>query len=140
MLMQLGEVTFEVIPFNTDGYSRDASFDFAAHDVMGRMRPRESMGEGDETWSISGKLFPSHFGGMGTLDTLSKMRSAGSAQPLVRGDGRNLGWFLIESVSERSSWLRRDGVGGQIEFDISLVRSPKPSPASMMQTLMRLFI
>jgi phage protein U len=140
MLMQLGEVTFEVIPFNTDQYSRDAAYDFAAHDVMGRMRPREAMGEGDETWSISGKLFPGHFGGLGSLDTLNKMRAGGSAQPLVRGDGRNLGWFLIESVSERSSWLRKDGVGGQIEFDISLVKSPKPSAASMIQTLMRLFI
>ncbi len=140
MLMQLGAVTFEVIPFNTDEYSRDAAYDFAAHDVIGRLRPRESMGEGDETYRISGRLFPSHFGGLGSLDNLNTMLKSGTAQPLVRGDGRNLGWYLIESVSERSSYLRKDGVGGQIEFDISLTKSPAPSAASMIQTLMRLFI
>lgn len=140
MLMQLGSVTFEVIPFNTDGYSREASYDFAAHDVMGRLRPREAMGEGDENWTIGGRLFPDHFGGLGSLDTLNTMRLAGTAQILVRGDGRNMGWFLIQSVSERSSHLRRDGVGRQIDVDISLTKSGRPSASSMMQTLMRLFI
>lgn len=139
MLMQLGSVTFEVWPFNTDSYSRDTGYDFAAHDVMGTMRPRESMGEGDETMSISGRLYPHDLGGLEEMDVLHTMRAAGTAQILVRGDGRNLGWFLVEKVSERSSFLDKQGVGRLIEFDISLVRSPAPSAASYLAVLMRLF-
>lgn len=139
MLMQLGSVTFEVWPFNLHEYSRDTGYDFAAKDVMGGMRPREAMGEGDETMSISGRLFPEKLGGLGTLATLHAMRSSGTAQILVRGDGTNLGWFLIEKVSERSSFIDAQGVGRQIEFTISLTRARKPTVASYLTTLLRLF-
>lgn len=142
MLMQLGSVTFEVWPFNTHAISRDTAADFAAKETMNNMRPREFMGEGDETLNISGRIFPKKDQGgeaLGTLDTLQRMRSSGTAQIVVRGDGRNMGWFLIQSVSEKSSFLASDGVGQVVEFDVSLVRAPKPSPASYIKTLLRLF-
>lgn len=142
MLMQLGALTFEVWPFNTQSYSRDSGYDFAAKDVMGAQRPREAMGEGDETMTINFRLFPEKLGGLEGLEILNAMRASGTAQILVRGDGKNLGWFLIDGVSEQSSWLDATGVGKIVEGSISLVRSPKPSASSMLRTmisLMRLF-
>lgn len=139
MLMQLGAVTFEVYPFNTQGYSRDTGFDYVKKDVIGTMRPSEAMGEADENMSIEGRLFPEKFGGLGSMEAIHAMRQSGTAQILVRGDGRNLGWFVIEKVSERSSMLAADGVGKIIDFSISLSRSPAPSAAAVWQTLMRLF-
>lgn len=139
MLMQLGSVTFEVWPFNADSYERDTGYDFVAKDVMGGMRPLEAMGETNETISINGRLFPEKFGGLGTMDVLQGMRSSGSAHILVRGDGRNMGWFVIDRITERSDYLDAQGVGKRIDFTVNLVRSQKPSPASYIATLLRLF-
>ena len=139
MLMQLGIVTFEVYPFNAQGYSRDTGFDYVRKDVIGTMRPSESMGESDESMTIEGRLFPDKFGGLDSMDQMHIMRQSGTAQILVRGDGRNLGWFQIERISEKSSMLAADGVGKIIDFTITLGRSPAPSPSAAWQMLLRLF-
>lgn len=140
MLMQLGSVTFEIWPFNAESVSRETSFDFVAKDVMGAQRPREAMGEGDEFIDITGRLFPEKFGGLGTMDVLHQMRASGSSHILVRGDGLKMGWFMIEKVRERSTYLDREGVGKLIEFDIALVKGPMPSAASYISTLLRIFL
>jgi len=51
------------------------------------------------------------------------MAENGKPQILVRGDGVNLGWWIIEKVSQKSSKLSADGVGKVITFDIALVKS-----------------
>lgn len=139
MLFQLGTVTFEVFPVNVTGHDRDTGADFAAKDIMGGMRSLEFTGEGDETRSFDGVIFPDKFGGLSTLDELDNLRKSGNGQILVRGDGKNLGWWVIEKVREKSTFLARDGVGKQIDFSISLRKSPKPSPAQYLRTLLRLF-
>ncbi len=138
MLFQLGSVTFEVWPFNMDTYTRDTGFDFAAKDTIGNRRPREAMGVSDELFDISGRLFPEKFGGTSTMDVLHKMRESGSSHILVRGDGRNMGWFVIEKVRERATHINREGIGRMIEFDIGLTRSDKPTAESYISTLLRL--
>jgi phage protein U len=44
----------------------------------------------------------------------------------MRGDGTALGWFVIEKISERASYLDRNGVGQVIELDITVKRSDPP--------------
>lgn len=141
MLFQLGALTIDVYPFNTHGYGRDTGFDFVKKDVMGAMRPSEAVGEADESMSFECRLFPEKLGGLPQLEILHQMRKSGMPQILVRGDGTNLGWFNIEKVSERSSGLDDQGVGRQIEVNISLSRSPRPpSIGAYLPTLMRMFL
>lgn len=139
MLYQLGTVTFEVLTPNIHKVGRSTTTDFAAKDVMGAMRPREHTGEGDEGIRLAGRILPDHLGGLGSLEDLDKMRRTGVAQILVRGDGTNMGWFVIEGIDEQHEYLAKDGVGRWIEFDVALTRAPKPSAASYIRTLLRLF-
>lgn len=138
MLMQLGVLTFEVYPFNADQVMRDTGADFAAKDVMSTRRSREFMGEADENIQITGRLFPERFGGLDGLETLDAMRASGIAQLLVRGDGKNMGWFLIERVNERSGFLDREGVGRLIDFSINIVKAKAPSASALEALLVRL--
>lgn len=138
MLMQLGTVTFEVAPLNMDTYDRDTGADLAVKDTMGNQRPHEFMGESDETIAIIGKLFPEKFGGLSTFEEVQRLRASGNSQLLVRGDGRNMGWFTIERLRERHTYIDPDGVGRMIDFEISLLRAPRPAAASYVQTLVRL--
>jgi phage protein U len=139
MLMQLGALAFEVAPFNTHANDRQAAADYAAKDLLGRRRSREFVGEGDEKITIRGRLFPEVIGGLGGLAVLDAMRASGTAQPLVRGDGANLGWFVIEKVTEKSSLLGRQGIGRLIEFEIDLTRADPASGPDFLGFLFALF-
>lgn len=129
MLYQLGLLTLDVVPFNTHEVDRVAGADHAAKDVVGTMRPREFMGEGEETVTLKGRLFPEKFGGLGGLSALDMMRKSGQPQLLIRGDGSVLGWFVIEQVSEASTALDGQGIGKVIEVSIQLARTPGPGNA-----------
>lgn len=140
MLYALGAVAFEVWPLNTDAVERRADTQFVPKPVLGRRPPLEFVGEGAETIRMSGRLFPQKLGGLAELELLDEQRRAGKAMPLMRGDGKPFGWFVIESLIERSSYLDQRGVGKVIEFDISLrraERAPATSLSSLLTTLFR---
>lgn len=139
MLYQLGSVTFEVAPVNVHEIEQEFGADFAAKDLLGARRSREFMGPADGKIELSGKLFPHKFGGLSAIDMLEQMAESGEPQILVRGDGLNLQWHLIEKVSVKSSYLDANGVGRVIDFKISLVRSSRSASAgSILRTLYRL--
>lgn len=138
MLYALGPLTFEVAPFNTDKVDRESGFDFAEKQLLGRRRGHERVGEGEEKITLHGAIFPETLGGLDGLALLDAMRSAGTAQVLVRGDGAALGWFLIERVRETGTHLDARGVGRQIDVTIDLVRDDAPAPAAYLETLFTL--
>lgn len=131
MLAQLGGTTFEVAPMNFHELSRDAAADFAEKAVMGRRPPLEFVGEGPETRTITCRLFPAKFGGLSSLEGLHKQRASGKPQPFMRGDGANMGWFVIERIAERDTYIGPQGVGQVVEVDISLKRSDPAGIGSM---------
>ncbi|MEZ5853146.1 MAG: phage tail protein [Hyphomicrobiaceae bacterium] len=88
------------------------------------------MGDGPETWTIKAKLYPHKFGGLGDLSRLYQARKSGRPMYLMRGDGGQMGWVVIDKVTETSSYLDGRGVGRVIEVDISVKRSGGPSAGS----------
>jgi phage protein U len=139
MLMSLGPIRFEVYPFNATEYGHDHESSFAEKPVLGARPPLEWVGEGAESWSITAKIFPHKFGGLGDLKELYQARAAGRPLYLMRGDGAQMGWVVIEKVSERSSVLDAKGVGRVIEVDISVRRSAKPSNGSFFSVFSGMF-
>lgn len=135
MLMKLGPITFAVHPFNVVGYSHMHETPFAEKAVVGARPILEWVGSGPETWTIQAKLFPAKFGGAENLQKLYQARESGRPQYLVRGDGKPMGWVVIERVSEKSSYLGAKGVGQIIEVDIDLKRSSKPSDGSFFSVM-----
>ena len=140
MLMMLGPVQFDVVPFNTSDYSRGHEAGFAEKPVLGTRPPLEFVGEGPETWTIKAKLFPEKFGGMGQMELLYQARSSGRPQYLMRGDGAVMGWVVIVSVQERATYLDRKGVGKVIEVDISVKRCGSPSSGSFFSLMADIFL
>ncbi|MBB4042000.1 hypothetical protein GGR34_003685 [Microvirga flocculans] len=139
MLYQVGALTFRVTAPNIHEVELEASADYAAKDVIGSLRPLEFVGEGESVLTLRGRLFPRKWGGLTSLDVLEQMRLSGEPHIVVRGDGRNMGWWVVERYREKHSYLGVSGVGRQIEFDIVLKKSPRPAtPLGYVMTLMRL--
>lgn len=130
MLMSLGPIRFEVYPFNTNGYDHHHETTFVEKPVLGARPPLEWVGDGPETWTIKAKLYPHKFGGLGDLSRLYQARKSGRPMYLMRGDGGQMGWVVIDKVTETSSYLDGRGVGRVIEVDISVKRSGGPSAGS----------
>lgn len=139
MLYMLGGVVFELTPTNLDGVTRERGQDWAAKAIVGGQKPREAMGKADAPVTLSGKLFPHRYG-MGGLEALADMAEGTAPQMLIRGDGTVLGWYCVERVKEKHSYLDADGVGRVIDFDVTLTQSPTgPGAGAMMTMLQGLF-
>ena len=130
MLYQLGSIAIKVAPFNVSEVSRDGATDHVAKPVIGVEEPLEHVGEGANTWVLSGQLFPRKLGGLDELEALHQMRASGKPQYLMRGDGKPFGWVVIERISDKSSYLDGRGVGQVISVTINLRRSSKPTNGS----------
>ena len=139
MLMSLGPVRFEIYPFNATDYGHDHEASFVEKPVLGARPPLEWVGEGSESWSITARIFPHRFGGLDDLKTLYQARAAGRPLYLMRGDGAQMGWVVIEKVAERSSYLDAEGIGRVIDVDIAVRRAGKPSNGSFFSLFSVLF-
>ena len=124
MMYQLGPVQFELYPLNLDDVTQETGADYASKAILGRRPKLEFVGEAEETFSLTGKLFPSRFGG--TLDDLRAIRLSGLCVPFTRGDGQAIGWFVIEKSRAKGTSLDADGVGKMIEFEVTLKRDDPP--------------
>ena len=140
MLYQLGAFNFDVFPVNVETVERQVGADYAVKDIVGAMRPREFTGEADDRVKLSGRLFPQRLGGGAGIGALQALARNGEPQLLIRGDGDVLGWYLIEQVTDKHSFLDVAGVGRMIELDIELVKTPlRASVAGMIATIASLF-
>ena len=139
MLMSLGPVRFEIYPFNTTGYGHDHEASFVEKPVLGARPLLEWVGEGSESWSITARIFPHRFGGLEDLKTLYQARAAGRPLYLMRGDGAQMGWVVVEKVAERSSHLDAKGIGRVVDVDITVRRAAKPSDGSFFSLFSGMF-
>lgn len=150
-LYQIGPVQIDTKRLTVDAVDRQTGADFAAHDLLGRMRGRESVGEGDETLTIRGVIITIRpdLNGMPELDKLHGSRKAGEPVWVHRGDGVVLGWYVVESIGEQHEHLQRDGVGAVVRHEIKLTKVAETGSAygnqridpnySMLNTLITLF-
>ena len=145
MLYQLGPLTFDTPgPMNADRVSEDFGSDFAVKPVVGAKQPREFVGAADHRFTLSGELLPYFHAqaGVGSeldaIATLQAMAESGEPQILVRGDGTNMGWWLIEKGSIKSKDLSSIGIGRNIAYDVSLVESPNAASADSVVGLIEL--
>lgn len=122
MLFQIGPLTLDTRPFSAESFGRSAGADRAVKAVMGGIQPREKMGEGDDTITISGQLLPMRLGGLTELDLAYSLAEAATPLPVMRGDGRMFGWYEIDKVSDQHTDLGRFGVGFVVRYTLTLTK------------------
>lgn len=138
MLFQLGTITLDTRPFNADEMSRSADASLPVKGIMGAAPRREFTGEGDDNIQLTGDLLPLHIGGLDELELAHGYRRSGERIPVMRGDGKMMGWFAIASITENHTNLGRDGVGMTVKYQISLVRT-QVGETGVISSLLALF-
>lgn len=126
-LYSWGMLQFEVHPLNVHEVDHSTATDWAKKEIAGAAIYREWVGENDEELFFRGRLFPYRIGGLEGIEVMDAMRRGGIAELLVRGDGRVLGWFVVERMVRQHTFLAPDGIGQVIQFEAIFVRVPVPA-------------
>ncbi|MEE4349664.1 MAG: phage tail protein [Pacificimonas sp.] len=132
MMMSLGSFLFTLatLPYQSQAHSREARF--AAADRVGAGRAFQFLGPGPETMSLSGVSAWGITDAAAAAEALDAIRQAGAAQPLVGGDGRVYGNYILTKFGEQKSSFEKDGTARRVEWTLELTRvdqTAAPTPA-----------
>lgn len=139
MYYQIGPVTLRQVGLGPDTVRMDGEHDFASKPVLGREPPLEDVGEGQNTLTLSGTLFPRKIGGLTEYAILDQHRYNGTPVFILRGDLFPLGWYRITSASREDRLLDRSGIGRVIAVNLKFVRADKPPASRLFELLVGLF-
>jgi phage protein U len=122
MMLVLGMFVFErrTLPFQT--LKRSSSYNYAKNSRVGIRDSYQFVGEGDESITVSGTLYPELTGGTLSCAMLRQMAGLGYPWPLLDGSGIIYGLYVISSVEENGSEYLPDGTPKKIDFTLKLER------------------
>lgn len=122
VMLQLGGYQFSVDTGAYQELSREAEYRWASQERIGAVDALQFTGYGAERIEVRGVIYPFHKGGLGQLDSMRTQAGLGLPLPLVSGQGRILGLWVIQSVREGQRVFAREGVPRRQEFDLSMRR------------------
>lgn len=122
VMMKLGRYTFSVSTASYQALSRSTEYNWGSVGRIGNYSALQFMGESNESFDLSGSIYPQFAGGFSQLD---KMRAeAAKGEPLTMVDGRGTvhGKFVIEQITESQDRFFMAGAPKIINFSIRLKR------------------
>lgn len=122
VMMALGLFVFGLRTVPYQQLQRQTQWRHPSVSRVGRRPARQYTGQGDDSFTLSGVLYPEITGGKVTLDMLRTLADTGKAWPLVQGDGTVYGHHVIESIDETDTVFFADGSARKIDFSIKLMR------------------
>ncbi len=122
MMTALGMFVFSLETLAYQEFQRQTDWRHGSTSRIGTNPARQYLGRGEDSITLPGVLLPGLVGSPLSLDTLRTMADTGKAWPLVQGDGRIFGLWVIESLSETRTLFFRDGAARRIEFNLKLSR------------------
>lgn len=120
-LIKLGDFKFSVDTAAFSELRRVRSFNWASQQRMGQKPVLQYTGEGEESISFGGVIYPALGAGINQIETMKTMAGRGQPLLMVAGTGDVMGYWSIAQVEENRSYLFADGVPRKQEFQLSLL-------------------
>ncbi|WP_323842935.1 phage tail protein [Moraxella sp. Pampa] len=125
MMMIIGMFVFRISTAAYDQLVQKTQWRHASNSRVGTLPAYQFIGRGENTITLSGSIVP-EFGNQKSLIKLSDMADTGRAYPLICGNGRVWGQYVIESISETHSIFFKNGTAKKVEFTIELKQISTP--------------
>jgi phage protein U len=123
--MMLGEFRFSIDTAAPDSSSRNSSWRFGSHEIVGADPVLQFGGANSTTRTYSGTIYPHYAGGLGQVDKMIELADTGKELMLLTGYGKSLGKYVIESVLDNETKFAKGGIPKQIDFTIGLKRASR---------------
>ena len=124
VMMALGAFRFSLSTAAYQDFERNNEYRWASVDRIGARPAKQWIGEGEQTISLRGTIYPGFIAqrnGLGQLPAMREQAGLGLPLMLVSGSGRVFGLHCITSIREGQKTFFSDGTPRAIEFDISMV-------------------
>ncbi|MGP3161658.1 phage tail protein [Serratia marcescens] len=122
MMMVFGMFVFTLrtAPYQQLRHSQD--WRHVKNDRINQSAGWQYIGAGDDSITLDGVLYPEITGGNLSLSSLETIGFTGRPWPLIEGDGRIYGMYVMTRLERGKSEFDRYGNSKKIEFSISLSR------------------
>lgn len=120
VMMALGAFRFGMNNVDYQTFSRTATFRWAKQDRLGRAPALQYLGPDAEEITLEGVIYPHFKGGLRQMEQMRLLAATGVPMMLVDGLGFVWKRWCIVEVTERRSFLMRDGTPRKIEFSVRL--------------------
>ena len=121
-MLILGTYVFGLNTAAFQELNRNTEWRWPGQDVFDGVPALQYTGQGRDSITLPGVIFPEYWGGTGQLDALRALADTGEPQTLIDGRGFVLGDFVITGVQERQTFFAAAGVPLRQEFTITLER------------------
>ncbi len=122
MMMALGAYVFSVDTAAYGSLRRSVEYGWKSTPRVGKRPMQEFVSRGDERIELSGVIYPDYRGGIAQVDVLRVQAGLGNPLPLVGGDGRVFGLWVVLAVDETQSEFDARGQARRIAFRLQLAR------------------
>ena len=120
VLVQLGGFVFSIKTTAYHSTKTTKSYNWPELNRIGGIPALQYTGEGNETMSLDGVIFPKYSGGLGQIHNLKKEAEKKTPLNLVSSNGVDLGDWVIVSISNIDNLFLPGGYPQKIEFNINL--------------------
>ena len=123
-MARLGSFTFGIDTAAFQELQRSSTYKWQAQDRIGRKPAQQNTGQGSDTITLSGVIYPHYRGGLGQIDALRSQASQDEPMPLIyafESVGQYCGLWCVTGIEETRTVFFEDGTPRKIEFRLSLV-------------------
>lgn len=122
IMLQLGAFQFSVDNAAYQTLTRSSNYNWSPQSRIGTADALQFTGLGRDSIGLRGIVYPEYKGGDGQIDLMRLQALVGVPLPLVSGQGRVLGLWVMEGVRETQAVFGFGGLPRRQEFDLRLRR------------------
>jgi phage protein U len=120
VMLMLGGFKFSLNTAAFTELQRSTAYSWPAQQRLGKFDALQFTGPGEDRITLPGVIYPDFRGGVGQLDQLREIASAGRPLRLVASTGAILGVWVIESIEETQSAFKPNGGPRKQEFTLRI--------------------
>lgn len=122
VMMQLGGFQFGINTAAFQTLARSNEWRWPSQDRFGKPPVLQHVGQGAETITLPGVIYPEWRGGLGQLDAMRAQAGKGEPLTMVDGQGTTMGLWAIERIDEKQAVFAAGGTPRKVEFTLQLRR------------------
>ncbi|MDN8165543.1 phage tail protein [Acinetobacter baumannii] len=122
MMMIFGMFVFSIPTATYQQLQRTTTWKHPSNSRVGDMPAYQFTGKGEDVITLDGTIVP-EFGSQLSLTALRLMGDTGKSFPLIAGNGKIYGLWVLNSVNETQSYFFKDGTPRKIEFTLTLEKT-----------------
>ena len=122
MMMIFGMFVFSIPTATYQQLQRSTTWNHANNSRVGSMPAYQYVGKGEDKITLDGSIVP-EFGSQLSLTALRTMGDTGKSFPLIAGNGKIYGLWVLDSVEETQTYFFKNGKPRKVEFSLKLTKT-----------------